>query len=81
MLPLSVFQASGLKYTVPKTDPNPLQFVPTAPEPLRRFDQIGAGMKMFLSKNDDYANPLASAAASTGNHSTSRPGGDSRAQS
>jgi len=62
MLPLSVFQASGLKYIVPKTDPSPLLspllFVPSAPEPIHRFEQIGAGMKVFLSNNDDYANPL-----------------------
>ena len=58
MLPLSVFQAHGLKYPVPKTDPGPLQFVASAPEALRKFDQIGAGMKMFLSLNEDHANPL-----------------------
>ena len=38
--------------------PGSLQFVPSAPESLRKFEQIGAGMKMFLSINDDYANPL-----------------------
>lgn len=58
MLPLSVFQSSGLKYTIPKADSVPLQFIPSAPEPIRKFEQIGAGMKMFLSNNEDYGNPL-----------------------
>jgi len=58
MLPLSVFQRQGLKYEIPKSDPASLAFVPAAPEPLRLFDQIGFGMKRFLSASDDYADPM-----------------------
>ena len=35
-----------------------LAFVPTAPEPLRLFEQIGFGMTRFLSASDDYADPM-----------------------
>ena len=58
MLPLSVFQRQGLKYEIPKSDPARLAFVPTAPESLRLFDQIGFGMTRFLSASDDYADPM-----------------------
>ncbi len=58
MLPLSIFQRQGLKYEIPRSDPAILAFVPTAPEPIRLFEQIGFGMTRFLSASDDYADPM-----------------------
>jgi hypothetical protein len=52
MLPLSVFQRQGLKYEIPKSDPENLAFVPAAPEALRLFEQIRFGMTRFLSASD-----------------------------
>jgi hypothetical protein len=59
LLPLSVFQHHGLIYEIgPETDFSRLQFVPTAPELLRLFDQIGFGMHLYLSASDDHADAL-----------------------
>jgi hypothetical protein len=62
-LPLSVFQKNGLRFEVPKQyDYARFEFVPTAPEPLRLFENIGFGMKTFLSRSDDFADPDVAAA-------------------
>lgn len=57
-LPLNVFQKSGLRYEIEKLDFSLLEFVASAPEELRIFDQVGFGMRLFLSATDDFADPL-----------------------
>jgi hypothetical protein len=42
---------------LPKTFSFP-QFVPVAPENIRSFEQLGFAMKLFLSSNEDYSDPL-----------------------
>jgi hypothetical protein len=57
MMPLSVFQSQGLKYEIPKSFSFP-QFTPSAPESIRSFEQLGFAMKLFLSTNADFFDPL-----------------------
>ena len=59
LLPLTVFQANGLAYEIPKKqDQSAFDFKPTAPESLREFEKIGFAMKQFLSSNDDVTHPM-----------------------
>jgi hypothetical protein len=63
LLPLSVFQANGLRFEVPKQfDTARFQFTPSAPEPLRMFEAIGFGMKTYLSLSDDFGDADVNAA-------------------
>ena len=67
LLPLSVFQTQGLRFEAPKQyDYARFVFVPAAPEPLRAFEEIGFGMKIFLSPSDDFADPDVGAAHQIG---------------
>jgi hypothetical protein len=67
VLPLSVFQRQGLRFEVPKqVDYERFVFKPSAPEALRLFDQIGFGMKTFLSRSDDFSDPDVGAAQQIG---------------
>ncbi len=52
-LPLSVYQKSGLNYTVPKPEYSRYEFSGKAPENLRIFDKIGFGMTIFLPLSED----------------------------
>jgi hypothetical protein len=67
LLPLSVFQKQGLKFAVPNEyDYERFVFKPSAPEPLRLFDEIGFGMKTYLSSSDDFSDPDVGAAQQIG---------------
>jgi hypothetical protein len=67
LLPLSIFQKQGLRYETPKSyDYKYLDFSPSAPEPLRVFEKIGFGMKVFLSRSDDFGDPDVAAARPIG---------------
>lgn len=67
LLPLSVFLKQGLRFEVPKQyDYARFVFTPSAPEPLRLFEQIGFGMKTFLSPYDDFTDPDVGAAQQIG---------------
>ncbi len=67
LLPLSVFQKSGLNFKLPeKVDYERFVFTPTAPEALRLYEQIGFGMRMFLSASDDFSDPDVGAAQQIG---------------
>lgn len=57
-LPLSVFQKNGLRYEIPKTDLTEI-IADVAPiGSLQAFEDIGNAMKLFLSANEDHADPL-----------------------
>ncbi len=63
LLPLSVFQKTGLNFAIPeKIDYERYVLTPTAPEALSLFEQIGFGMRTFLSSSDDFADPDVGAA-------------------
>jgi hypothetical protein len=67
LLPLSVFQKSGLSFKRPdEFDYQRFVFTPTAPEALRLYDEIGFGMRAFLSSSDDYSDPNVGAAQQIG---------------
>lgn len=67
LLPLSVFQKQGLRFEVPSQyDYGRFIFKASAPEPLRIFDEIGFGMKAFLSSSDDFSDPDVGAAHQIG---------------
>lgn len=66
LLPYHVFQQSGLDYEIVDRDPASLEVVLTAPEPLRLFELIGAGMQRFLSADEDDANALIASFAHIG---------------
>lgn len=67
LLPLSVFQKQGLRFDVPSHyDYERFVFKPSAPEPLRLFDEIGFGMETFLSTGDDFSDPDVGAAQQIG---------------
>jgi hypothetical protein len=67
LLPLSVFQKQGLKFAVPNEyDYERFVFKASAPEPLRLFDEIGFGMKTYLSSSDDFSDPDVGAAQQIG---------------
>jgi hypothetical protein len=57
IMPLSVFQNLGLKYEMPKNTPWP-QFAGQASADIGIYEELGVAMKIFLSANEDYANPL-----------------------
>jgi hypothetical protein len=62
-LPLSVFEKQGLRFEVPKQyEYARFEFKPTGPEPLRMFETIGFGMKVFLSRSDDFSDADVAAA-------------------
>ena len=67
LLPLSVFQRQGLNFKVPdQSDFERFVFKPSAPERLRFFDEIGFGMRTFLSSSDDFSDPDVGAAQQIG---------------
>ncbi len=67
LLPLSVFQKNGLNFKLPeKVDYERFVFTPTAPEALQLYDQIGFGMRTFLSASDDFSDPDVGAAQQIG---------------
>jgi hypothetical protein len=67
LLPLSVFQKNGLNFKLPeKTDYERFVFTPMAPEALRLYEQIGFGMRTFLSASDDFSDPDVGAAQQIG---------------
>ena len=67
LLPLSIFLRQGLRFEVPDQPVDRrFEFEAAAPEPLRIFDEIGFGMKTFLSANDDFSDPDVGAAHQIG---------------
>jgi hypothetical protein len=58
LLPFRVFQQFGLDYDIEIPEPSWLDVELTAPESMRLFEQIGAGMRRYLSADEDFANPL-----------------------